>query len=306
MSEEVNKEFDEMLEDVMGGEPEMADYSPEAADGAGKSLEAKENAAPEAEEKFEPFGDEEYAFADDSAQDEGKEEKSDGAPEKTDSEPEEKETVPDAEKVALQEEITNYKKRLHDTQSAMHKANEEKAKLQKELDALKNKKADTSDSGDDDNWFAEDSGKKKKADNGKTAELESKIEALEEKQEQYQQEQAVNQWRSEAGKFAASHEDFNTLVYEKLEPMLDETTGDPAVLAAYMRWQDKTPAGAYEFAKKFFGIEEKLTAPPEKKNEEVKTAVDPTKGKAGLDRINSAEFSEPKRQHSNMIDEVFG
>ena len=46
MSEEVNKEFDEMLEDVMGGEPEMADQSPEAADGAGKSLEAKENAAP--------------------------------------------------------------------------------------------------------------------------------------------------------------------------------------------------------------------------------------------------------------------
>jgi hypothetical protein len=32
MSEEVNKEFDEMLEDVMGGEPEMVDHSPETAD----------------------------------------------------------------------------------------------------------------------------------------------------------------------------------------------------------------------------------------------------------------------------------
>jgi DNA repair exonuclease SbcCD ATPase subunit len=302
MSEEVNKEFDEMLDDVMGGEPGMADHSPDAEDGEDKSLEAKENAAPETEEKFEPFGDEEYAFADDSAQDEGKEEKSEGTPEKTDSEPEEKETAPDAEKVALQEEITNYKKRLHDTQTAMHKANEERAKLQKELDALKNKKADTSDSGDDDNWFKDDPGT---ADT-KAAELESKIEALEEKQEQYQQEQAVNQWKIEAEKFAASHEDFNTLVYEKLEPMLDETTGDPAVLAAYMRWQDKTPAGAYEFAQKFFGIEEKLAVPSAKNDEEAKPAVDPTKGKAGLDRINSAEFSEPKRQHSNMIDEVFG
>ena len=77
-------------------------------------------------------------------------------------------------------------------------------------------------------------------------------------------------------------------------------------MAAYMRWKDKTPAGAYEFAKKFFGIEEKLSAPPKRNNEEVKPAVDPTKGKAGLDRMNSAEFSEPKRQHSNMIDEVFG
>lgn len=304
MSEEVNKEFDEMLEDVMGGVLDVEDLSPDTEDGEDKSLEAKENAAPEAEETFEPFGEEEYTFADDSAHDEGKEEKPDGTPEKTDSEPEAKEPVPDAEKIALQEKIANYEKRLHDTQSAMHKANEERAKLQKELDALKNKKADNPDSGDDDNWFKDDSDTD--AADGKTAELESKIEALENQQKQYQQDQVVNQWKAEADKFAASHEDFNNLVYEKLEPMLDETSGDPAVLAAYMRWQDKTPAGAYEFAKKFFGIEEKLTAPQNKNDKEVKPATDPTKGKAGLDRINSAEFSEPKRQSSNMIDEVFG
>jgi DNA repair exonuclease SbcCD ATPase subunit len=300
MSEEVNKEFDELLDDVMGGE----NLSPDTESAEDKSLEAKENAAPEAEDAFVPYEEDEFP-ADDSAPDDGAEKKTDGTPEKTDSVPEDKAPAPDAEKIALQEKITNYEKRLHDTQSAMHKANEERARLQKELDALKNKKADTSDSGDDDNWFKDDS------DSGdeKTAELESKIDALEEKQKQYQQEQAVNQWRAEADKIAASHEDFNSLVYEKLEPMLDETTGDPAVLAAYMRWQDKSPAGAYEFAKKVFGIEEKLNAkpaPPEETGTEARTEVDPTRGKAGLDRMNSADFAESKRSHTNMIDEVFG
>jgi chromosome segregation ATPase len=303
MSEETNKDFDEMLNDVMGGSPEVEDHSPEAEEKNGKSLEATQNAAPEAEETFEPYGDEEYSLADDSAQDDGTPEKTDGTPEKTDSVPEEKENAPDAEKVALQEKITNYEKRLHDTQSAMHKANEERARLQKELDELKKKKADPEEKDGDDNWFAEDDDN---APDKRSAEIESKIEDLEKKQDEFRQEQAVLNWQKEADAFARDHEDFNTLVYEKLEPMLDEQSGDPAVLAAYKRWQDKSPAGAYEFARKFFGIEEKLAAVPQKNETEAKPAVDPTKGKAGLDRINSEDFAEPKRQHGNMIDEVFG
>lgn len=292
MSEEVNKEFDEMLEDVMGGES----HSPETPESAEKSLEAEENAAPDAKETFDPYGDEEYTFADDSAQDDGEAKKKEGAPEKSDSAPEKKEPAPDAEKIALQTQITNYEKRLHDTQSAMHKANEERARLQKELDELKKRNSapeEKKEDGDDD-WFKDsDTGEEK------TAELESKIKAVEEKQEQYQQEQALQQWQIEAEKVAAEHEDFNSLVYEKLEPLLDEENGDPAVLAAYTRWKDKSPAGAYEFARRMFAAE----TPAEK---EEKAAPDPTRGKAGLDRINSADFAEEKRSHSNMIDEVFG
>ena len=177
------------------------------------------------------------------------------------------------------------------------------AETKKELDELKKKKADPEEKDGDDNWFAEDDDN---APDKRSAEIESKIEDLEKKQDEFRQEQAVLNWQKEADAFARDHEDFNTLVYEKLEPMLDEQSGDPAVLAAYKRWQDKSPAGAYEFARKFFGIEEKLAAVPQKNETEAKPAVDPTKGKAGLDRINSEDFAEPKRQHGNMIDEVFG
>jgi chromosome segregation ATPase len=297
MSEEVNKDFDEMLEDVLGGADETADHSPEAED-TEKSFEAEETAAPESE--GETAVEAEEPSESDSAQDEGEAKGAEGAP-ATDSVPEVKEPSPDAEKTALQEEVTNYKKRLHDTQEAMHKANEERAKLQKELDDLRKQSEKQEETPGGDNWFAEE----EPADN-KSAELESKIKAVEEKQEAFQREQAVMNWQKEAENFAKDHSDFNELVYDKLEPLLDETSGDPAVLAAYMRWQDKTPSGAYEFAKKFFGIEEKLTGAPQKTEQEAKASIDPTKGKAGLDRMNSAEFAEPKREAGNMIDDVFG
>lgn len=308
MSEEVNKEFDEAIEDVLGGTSVDEDHSPAPEDDAKESLEVNENAVPdETDETFEPYGDEEDAVDTDSTQDEGVEGKSEGTPGKTDSVPEEKETAPDAGKDALQNEITNYQKRLHDAQAAMHKANEERAKLQKELDELKKKlepsdgAEEASDADDDgDNWFADE-----KTDN-KSAELEGKIKAIEEKQEEFQRDQAIQNWKKEAESFAKEHEDFNTLVYEKLEPLLDEESGDPAVLAAYIRWGDKSPAGAYKFAKKFFSIEENLSGSPQKQEQEAKASIDPTKGKAGLDRINSADFSEPKRHSGNMIDDVFG
>lgn len=296
MLEEANKEFDEMLNDVMGGATE-SDHSPEQSTATDNSLATED--APEEKETFIPYGDEEdNSFSDDSAEQEA--EKKEDAPAEADSAQEKESPPPDAEKVALQEKVTNYEKRLQDTQRAMHKANEERAKLQKELDALKQQKAEK---GDDDNWFAED-----KKNDSKTEELESKINALEEKQKSIQQEQALNKWLEEADDVAKKHPDFNELVFEKLEPLLDETTGDPAVLAAYTKWQDKTPSGAYEFARRYFRAEQ---APAEKagdSNNKTKAEQhkDPTTGKAGLDRINSAEFAEPKRQHGNLIDEVFG
>lgn len=297
MSEEKDKAFDEMLDDVMGGPAEAEDHSPEQSGTADKSLGA-ENDAPKAEDTFDPYGEEYNSFADDSAQAEAEEVKQDGTPEKTDSVPEEKTTEADAEKIALQEKLANFEKRLHDTQTAMHKANEARAKLEKELEALK-KKPEGPEEGDD-NWFKDND--TDDADDGKTAELQGKIDALEEQQKQYQQEQAMQKWNLEAEKVMAEHEDFQTLVYEKLEPLLDEENGDPAVLAAYTRWKDKTPAGAYAFAKKMFSVE----SPETGTKQEARHTADPTKGKAGLDRMNSADFSEPKRQSGNMIDEVFG
>lgn len=301
MSEKENKEFDEMLDDVMGGILDVNDLSPDPDGDEENSLEANENAAPESKETFDPYGEEEDSFDDDSAQDDGKDKKADGTPDKTDSEPKAKETSPDAEKAALQEKITNYEKRLHDTQSAMHKANEERAKLQKELDELKKKNAQPAEGGDE-NWFSEEDSLPDK----KSAELESKIENLEKQQKQFQEEQAIQKWLDEADAFAKDHEDFDALVSDKLNPLLDEQTGDPAVWAAYKRWPDKSPAGAYEFAKKLFSVENKSAETPEPKEQEAKRTVDPTKGKAGLDRINSADFSDSPRYSRNMIDEVFG
>lgn len=301
MSEKESKEFDEMLDDVMGGILDVNDLSPDSDSDEENSLEANENAAPESKETFDPYGDEEESFDDDSAPDDGKEEKTDGTPEKTDSVPKENETSPDAEKAALQEKITNYEKRLHDTQSAMHKANEERAKLQKELDELKKKNAPPAGDGED-NWFsAEDDLSDKKS-----AELASKIENLEKQQKQFREEQAIQKWLAEADAFAKEHEDFDALVSDKLNPLLDEENGDPAVWAAYQRWPDKSPAGAYEFAKTLFAVENKPAGEPEQKEQEVKRTADPTKGKAGLDRINSADFSDSPRYSRNMIDEVFG
>jgi chromosome segregation ATPase len=287
MPEEQNRELDNMLDEMMGGNS----HSPET-ESTETVPEAEE--APEEKETFEPFGEEEYTFTEDSAETEEESgEKKEDAPAEADSAKEKENTDFEAEKAALQKEIANYEKRLHDTQSAMHKATEERNKLQKELDALKNKGESTND--DDDDWFGNDG-------NEKTAELEEKITNLEEQQKQLKEEQALQEWNKEAAKIISEHDDFEELVYKKLEPLLNEESGDPAVLAAYMRWKDKTPAGAYEFAKRVFGVE---TPEKETKTEAV-TEKDPTKGKAGLDRINSAEFAEVERKTGNMIEEVFG
>lgn len=292
MLEDVGKDFEEMLDDVMGG---SESHSPETEEAAENSLKADD--APEEKEVFEPYGEDENSFSDDSAQEQEQPEEKTDAPEKTDSAPVKEEVVPDAEKIALQEKVTNYETRLRDTQRAMHKANEERAKLQKELDALKKKNMDDESSGDD-NWFADDTDVEK----DKNAELESKIEALEKQQEDFRQEQAVARWKKEAAAVEEKFPDYEELVYKKLEPLLDQESGDPAVLAAYMKWHDKTPAGAYEFARRYFAVERAETPA----TETAKPVPDPTKGKAGLDRLNSADFADAPPRAGNMIDEVFG
>ena len=308
MSENMNNELNAAVDDLMGGEAVKPDHSPEdAKDTADQSLEAK--TAPE-DDVFDPYGGDEYGFFADSVEKEKEEAEDKKAPEsapeeKADSAPEAKEAVPNPEIVALQEEIANYKKRLHDTQKAMHEANASRAELQKQLDSLKQE--DKKD-GDDEDWFNESDSKSVEKFEKELAEVKRQSDDLKNQQERYQQELQQQKWMKEAEALAKEHEDFETLVYEKLEPLMDEETGDPMIRALYMQQEDKSPAGAYAFAKKLFGLKAQLSGevPKEENAKEAEASKDPARGKAGLDRINSADFPEEKRRSKNMIDEVFG
>ena len=301
MSEKENNSLDAALDEVMGGTfGEEKDHSPEPEETVEKQAEQEVSTAPETEEVFDPFEDD-AAFVDDSAKKEHeKEEKTESAPDTKDSAQEDEALKKREEETeALKKEIANYEKRLRDTQKAMHEANTERAKLQKELDSIRNNKKESG----DDNWF--DTGDEK------TVQLENKLKDLESKQEQFQQDLVVEQWIAEAKKFSAQHEDFEDLVFNKLEPMLDDQTGDQALIAAYTKWQDKSPAGAYEFAKRFFGYNDRIngkaeTSVPTQKTTEAGKSIDPFSGKAGLDRINSAEFAETRRIPKDMVEELFG
>lgn len=276
MSEEVNNDFEEMIGSVMDGASHSQDDDIDSD--SEKALEESKEPAPEAD------------AADSVTMSEGEE-----APVKTDSAAESQEDTPEEDYASLQRKVANYEKRLHDTQRAMHQATAEKAELQKQLEALKK-----GDSSEDDNWFSDS--------DDKGAELETKVKELSSRQEEIQRDLVKNQWMNEAQKLATQHEDFNSLVFEKLEPLLDEENGDPRILALYKAQSDHSPAGAYAFARKLSAVLDALngTGSASEKTKRVETAPDPTKGKAGLDRINSAEFSEKKQMPKNMIDEVFG
>lgn len=231
------------------------------------------------------------------------------APSQEDSAPQADETYYAAEIASLKKENENWKKRFHDTQKAMHKANTERAELQKQLEAAQKRKEE--DNGDDD-WFSDSDSETGDNDDSEIQEVKKNIEEIKNRQQEYQQELARKQWLDEAEKFSEEYDDFEELVYDKLEPLLDETTGDPMVRTLYLQHADKTPAGAYEFAKKFFQYQERLKANSDagkKQTEETKEVPktnQQARGKAGLDRMNSAEFPEERKPYRNMVDEVFG
>jgi chromosome segregation ATPase len=307
MSEQVNSEFEAAVEELLGGEVKP-DHSPETDNKAEKSPETPNPHAPETEEEFIPYGGDEYGLYSDSAEPQKQEKEPESAPEKEDSAPPAKEPEPAPDVAALQEEIANYKKRLHDTQKAMHEANTAKAELQKQLDSLKK---DEKKDDDDDNWFADDDDKETVGKIEKElAEVKQQSEELKNQQQEYQQELRRQQWLKDADELSKQHSDFDNLVYERLEPLLDETTGDPMIRALYMKQEDRSPAGAYEFAKKLFGYQDKLDGkgqvPPAEEKNEVEKKEDQARGKAGLDRMNSADFAEDKKRNRNVIEDIFG
>jgi hypothetical protein len=295
MSEINNNDLSEIVDNMLDGQEDFQDHS--QSDTTEEQTAAEKNAAPDEKDFTEDLSD--------SAQDEKSAEETDGTPPAGDSEPEDKKTDFDAEIAALKAENENWKKRFHDTQKAMHKANTEKSELQKKLNAML-KKADIED--DNDDWF--DEADKKDADTQipDMEEVKKNLKALEQRQNEYQQELRRQQWLDEAKKFAAEHDDFEELVYEKLEPLLDEESGDAMLRALYLQEEDKSPAGAYNFAKKLFDYKEKINskAAPEPETKEVPKTNQQARGKAGLDRLNSADFPEEKKTYTNVVDEVFG
>ena len=308
-----NDELESAVSDLMGGIEES--HSPVTGDV--ENNESKEpETAPEGESGFIPYEEEEYDYSTDSAK--GKDEETEEAgspPETKDSGRKDEEVFSLSEKTALEKELDNYKKRLHDTQKAMHEANSKRAELQKRLDSINaGSEHGVESSEEDDEWFKDSDEKKpdeKEPDEKKSEEsdLKQEIAELRRNQEEYQLEQRRREWLNEAEKVRREHEDFDELVFDRLDSLLDEETGDAMIRTLYMQHADRSPAGAYEFAKKLFGYQTKLRgdseAVPETKEEP--ETKDPMSGKAGLDRLNSAEFADTPVRHSrNLVEEVFG
>jgi chromosome segregation ATPase len=325
MSEErVITEEESLIDFALGGEDDSR-HSPEAE----KETDSETGSnAPEAEdvaETFDPYGDDdsEDSFADDSAEEESKavESKEGKAPADADSAEETEAKTPAPAQVDHSQEIANLQKRLHDTQQAMHKATARAADLQKKLDALESKKS-TKNSGDsEEDWFSDsdDDDKEVTALKQELEEIKKENEDLGNQQQDIQQQANLAAWHNAAAPLRAEHADFDELVYEKLEPLLDPETGDARIRELYLQQKDRTPSGAYKFAKslpmifeilenpeafhaKMHSLDEKIKqAPPENK-----TASKANK-KAALDMVNSADFADaPRGQSRSLVDDIFG
>ena len=299
LEEKGNEQFDaEGVFDELPGGPEREDapapedHSPEGDDpdapfDPGDQLEEEEELFPEDEDASDPSG------------------KKQNSPAPAPKEPE-------VDVAALQQEIATLNKRLHDTQSAMHKATGEKAELQKELDSLKKKQAD------EDDWFSED-------DKNRVTELEAALEkadkdlaAQDEQAKELARQKAVSEWDAAAAPVIKEHPDFNHVMYEKLVPLLDPQTGNPQIRAAWEALEDKSPASQYAFAKKQLDILEfqkdpeaykkKLREGFSKKPSDIgDEGGEPITGKDGLDLLQSASGPAANNRGSgDFLDSVFG
>lgn len=225
-----------------------------------------------------------------------------------------RETAPDPaeaerQKQNLQTELETYKKRLHDTQSAMHKATTERARLEKELSELKAKQ----DSEDD--WFSETDKERVESIEADLKKANDEIDRRSQEESELQEKSASIQWDEAAAAVIKEHPDFEKIVYDELVPLLDKDTGNAMVKAEWEGLKDKSPASVYAFAKNMLDFIEfrrdpeayrkKLRGPasamPKPGNET------PT-GKAGLDMIPSADLPTDAAPSGGVsfVDAVFG
>lgn len=255
--------------------------------------------------------------SDDSIEDDGDDELEDDS---SDGEVDGKEDKPAAkaeevDSAKLKQEVENLQKRLHDTQAAMHKATTERSALQKELDELKAKKEN------EDDWFSED-------DTAREKELESSLKKADEdiarqqaEQDDLKKQEAVSVWDAAAAPVIKAHPDFENVMYEKFAPLLDPKTGNQQVIKEWGELKDKSPASAYEFAKKQLDIIEfqrdpaaykanLLKAKQNNNNSEDEFDYDPDEptGKDGLDMLNSENngTESPPEWNGSFVDALFG
>ncbi len=213
------------------------------------------------------------------------------------------------QKQNLQTELETYKKRLHDTQTAMHKATTERARLEKELSELKAKQ----DSEDD--WFSETDKERVESIEADLKKTNDEIDRRSQEESELQKKSASIQWDEAAAAVIKEHPDFEKIVYDELVPLLDKDTGNAMVKAEWEALKDKSPASVYAFAKNMLdfiefrrdpeAFRQKLRGP---KTETPKPGNETPTGKAGLDMLPSADLpadATPERSVS-FVDAVFG
>lgn len=219
----------------------------------------------------------------------------------------------DSEK--LKQEIETLQKRLHDTQAAMHKATTDRAALKKELDELKAKKEN------EDDWFSEDDSAREKELENSLKKADEDSARLQAEQDDLKKQEAAKAWDAAAAPVIKAHPDFEKVMYEEFAPLLDSKTGNQQVIKEWNDLKDKSPASAYEFAKRQLDIiefqrdpaayKEKLLKAnknnnPSEDDDEIED--DEPRGKRGLDMLNSADVeSTPSGDwNGSFVDAVFG
>lgn len=276
MAENDNTDIENAVDFLMGGEES---YSPanEANVGGNVQGEAAKNVAEGSDIPLE-FEDDDTRFEESA----------------------EENKVTQQDEASLKQEIEVLTKRLHDTQSAMHRATEDRARLQKEMEALRAKKDD------EDDWFSEE-------DNSRLDEVEKELKATDEQLAELDDKAAIAIWDAAAAKVRSEHPDFDKVVYEEFAPKIDETSGDPQVIRLWNEQKDKSPANAYAFAKKLDDML-LLQSNPEAYKEKIRAEVMKeinggtfVTGKDGLDLMNSADVPEgPAKSGGGAVDFIFG
>lgn len=275
------------IDEMLGGEEEHHSLAAEAT-----TPSASETAVQDEGDQPIPDDDEEIFPSEDSNKEEQRKE------------------IPDTS--ALRQEIDGLKKRLHDTQAAMHKATGDRAKLQKELDELKAKQED------EDDWFSED-------DKERTEQLESDLKKSDEEiarcnsqEQEIAKKTAEAEWDEAAAPVIAQYPDFEKVVYDDFVGLLDASTGNAQVRAAWENLEDKSPASVYAFAKKTLDILEFQRDPEAYKEnlrkQSTQVNYNPNAwndaspiGKEGLDMLTSADVPiERTSDRVSFVDELFG
>lgn len=218
--------------------------------------------------------------------------------------PEEAPAKDDSEVNRLRTEIEVLNKRLHDTQSSFHRASEERAKMQRELEDLKKRE------GDDEDWFSKEDEKRKQELEAEINKADKELGESQSSIEEAKLKAAEITWDIAAAPVAAKHSDFEELVYDFLGAKLDRESGDPIIRDAWQKEPDKSPEKAYAFAKRLKVQEEILTDPDAYKERLRKEILNnaggfaPT-GKQGLDMVNSADPSPSVPDSGGFVDAVF-